>query len=133
MFVCAGFAMIPLIGASTPANEMSSPLPASARLPEGDSLTGAIRLRADPFSRALPLMPKTKISRSAPASKKEPDMRVIAIVSGLTPHALLSFANGSTQIVGIGDAVERTRITSIVSDTVVLADGRRLKFSERAQ
>ncbi len=130
MFVCAGFALIPLFGRSAPIAERLSPETFPVPIPEARILMSEIRPRGDPFARALPVVGERKTARAtAPPKKRE--ARLVAIAMGAVPHALLSLGSGTTRIVGVGDAIEGTRIVSIASDKVVLADGQRLQFSEK--
>lgn len=133
MFVCAGFALIPLFGHSAPDNERTSASTVVASIPDIRTPVYDVRPHADPFARALPAVTEAKVQRRGTPPKKKRDVRVIAIVMGAQPHALLSLDSATTQIVGIGDAIEGTRIASIASGVVVLADGRRLQFSDRSE
>jgi hypothetical protein len=133
MFVCAGFALIPLFGHAAAGSERLADPTVVASIPEGPISIPDVRPHADPFARALPAVGETKVQRRGAPPKKKRDVRVIAIVMGTQPHALLSLESGATQIVGIGDAIEGTRIASIASDMVVLADGRRLQFSQKLE
>jgi len=130
MFVCAGFALIPLFAHSAPVVDGIATYAAVTRLPDARNVRPEIRPRGDPFARALPDGPKNKVGR-APSPSKKRDARVVAIVMGAPPHALLTFESGTTQIVGVGDAVEGKRVVNIVPDTVILAGGQRLRFLEK--
>jgi hypothetical protein len=130
MFVCAGFALIPLFGQSAPAPEGLPPNTLVLPIPDDRVLVREFRPHSDPFARALPSLGDRKIAR-APMPPKRRDARLVAVAIGATPHALLSLESGTTQIVGVGDAIEGTRIVSIAADRVVFADGRRLTFSEK--
>ncbi len=130
MFVCAGFALIPVFGHAAPGPERLSPDVVAVPIPDGRIPVREIRPHGDPFARALPAMGERKSAR-VPSPQKKRDARLVAIVMGAAPHALLSLENGATQIVAVGDVIEGTRIVSIVSDTVILADGRCLQFSEK--
>lgn len=130
MFVCAGFALIPLFGQSAPAPERLSPSTVTVRVPHDWSSSHEIRPRGDPFARALPAVSERKNAGVPPRPKKH-DVHVLAIVMGAAPHALLALGSGGTQIVGVGDAIEGRRVLSIAADRVVLADGQHLRFSEK--
>jgi len=129
MFVCAGFALIPLFAHSAPMAEGVSQNAVVVPLPDARILVPEIHPHSDPFARALPAGRERKVARVSPTPKKS-DVRVVAIVMGHVPHALLTIEGGTTQIVGLGDAIEGTRVVSIAADMVVLSDGRRLQFSE---
>ena len=133
MFVSAGFALIPLFGHSAPSRQFASANGVAAPISETRIGAGEVRPRTDPFARELPAIGGTTISRAAAPPKKQRSLRVIAIVMGTKPHALLLLEGGNTQIVGVGDPIETTRVAWIVSDGIVLADGRHLKLSERSQ
>ena len=132
MFLCAGFALIPLIGSSTPAPNIIAPKTTGTLLGDAGVPRGELRLRADPFSRVLPIAPQARMFRPVLVKKKQ-DLRIVAIAFGTRPHALVSLPEGSTQIVGVGDAIEGTRVLSILANAVVLFDGRHLSFTERSQ
>ena len=57
---------------------------------------------------------------------------VRAIVNGERPVALL-IEGGTTRVVGIGDRVEATRITHILPERIILADGRHLSLESTAR
>jgi hypothetical protein len=130
MFVCAGFALIPLFGQSAPGPDRLSPSVVVLSIPDARILAREIRPRGDPFARALPSLGERKTARN-PSPPKKRDARLVAIAMGAAPHALVSLEGGKTQIIGVGDAIEGSRVVSIAADTVVLADGRRLHFSEK--
>lgn len=130
MFVCAGFALIPLFAHSAPAVEGVPIYEAAVRLPDARNVGAEIRPRGDPFARPLPAGPERKVGR-APLLSKKRDARVVAIVMGASPHALLTLDDGRTQIIGVGDSIEGKRVVGIVSDSVILEGRQRLHFQEK--
>jgi len=131
MFACAGFALIPLLAHSASGeNAHSAPLRIVA-LGDDRVKSTEIRLRTDPFARALPGTSQARGGRISRPEKKF-NVRVLAIVLANTPHALLSNDDGSTRIVGPGDSIDGLRVAAIVDGAVVLSNGRRLSLSEKS-
>ena len=131
MFVCAGFAMMPLIGRPSIVDERRDNPGVTDTIAERGMTFREIHPHTDPFARVFPFGSGAGINRTARPVKPRSAARVAAIVMGNTPHALLETESGATQIVEIGDRVDGTRIAGIVADALILADGRRLKFSEK--
>lgn len=127
-FVCAGFALVPVLTRSAPETSLKPPTGISEA--SASPFTGAeIRPRNDPFLRSLPGLSDAKPVRLGPLAKKR-EIRVSAIVAGTISRALVTLGSGDSQIVKVGDAIDTTTIASISADAVVLGDGRRLVLSQ---
>jgi hypothetical protein len=127
-FICAGFALVPMLTRSAPEANVK-PAAGVSDMPASPASVAEIRPHNDPFVRALPGVSDTKPAHLGPLRKKS-EIHVTAIVVGTVSRALVTLGNGDAQIVKAGDSIDTTTIASISADAVVLADGRHLVLSE---
>lgn|GEM_PF-5676302 len=127
-FICAGFALVPVLTRSAPEANIKPAvgLSVATALP---SRVAEIEPHNDPFLRALPGVSDAKPARVNSLSKKR-ELHVTAIVAGTVSRALVTLGSGDAQIVKVGDRIDTTTVAEISPDAVVLGDGRRLVLSE---
>ena len=90
-----------------------------------------VHITRDPFvpEPAFVVSPRDVLAKDSDHRLTNPLLR--AIVFGASPRALLE-ENGRVRIVGLGDAVDNSRVTSILSDSIRLQDGRTIQVNGEA-